>query len=86
MPKKFKPGDWVRIKGKLTAPKMQVLKYTVHKAPLLGVKDQDTFLECVWYSNGKRYVETFHQNALIHHRDAGGLFKTYNSPNTLRLT
>ena len=64
MPRKFKSGDWVKVKGKLTAPKMQVLKYVPKKDSILGLVDNDTYLECVWYKSGERKCEVFHQNKL----------------------
>ena len=51
MPKKFKPGDWVKIKGSSDSPKMQVLKYVSKKEPIFGFVNDDTYLECVWYKN-----------------------------------
>ncbi|TDU43648.1 uncharacterized protein YodC (DUF2158 family) [Gelidibacter sediminis] len=76
MPRKFKSGDWVKVRGKLTAPKMQVLKYVPKKDVILGLVDYDTYLECVWYKNGERKSEVFHQNKLIKTIETGGLFKT----------
>ncbi len=77
MPRKFKSGDWVKVKGKLTAPKMQVLKYVPKKDSILGLVDCDSYLECVWYKNGERKSEEFHQNNLIKTIETGGLFKTF---------
>ena len=37
MPRKFKSGDWVKVRGKLTAPKMQVLKYVTRKDSMFGL-------------------------------------------------
>jgi len=76
MARKFKSGDWVKIKGKLSTPKMQVLKYVTKKDPLLGIVDEDSFLECIWYSGGERKSQVFHQNKLIKTIDTGGLFRT----------
>ncbi|MRH99809.1 hypothetical protein GH721_04610 [Kriegella sp. EG-1] len=76
MPRKFKPGEWVKRKGKITAPKMVVLKYVLKKDPFLGSLINDRYLECVWYENGERQSEVFHQNNLIKMIDVGGLFKT----------
>ncbi|WP_044400190.1 hypothetical protein [Lacinutrix sp. Hel_I_90] len=77
MPKKFKPGDWVKVKGKLTAPKMQVLKYVLKKDVILGLVDHENYLECVWYKNGERKSEVFHQNRLFKMIETGGLCKTF---------
>ena len=76
MTRKFKSGDWVKVRGQLTAPKMQVLKY-VSKKTLLGWVDNNTYVECVWYKRGERKTEVFHQNKLIKTIDTGGLFKTF---------
>ncbi|WP_340154855.1 hypothetical protein [uncultured Winogradskyella sp.] len=76
MPKKFKPGDWVKLKGKASAPQMEVLKYVAKKDALFGLVDNDTYLECVWYKHGERKLEVFHQNRLIKMIKTGGLFKT----------
>lgn len=86
MPRKFKPGDWVKIKGKLTAPKMQVLKYVPKKDSVMGVVNNDSYLECIWYKNGERKSEVFHQNKLIKMIDTGGLFKTFLTNPKLRFT
>ncbi|WP_092447811.1 hypothetical protein [Winogradskyella sediminis] len=80
MPRKFKSGDWVKVRGKLTTPKMQVLKYVSKKNPLMGWVDNNTYVECVWYKNGERKTEVFHQNKLIKTIDTGGLFKTFLTP------
>ena len=77
MPRKFKSGDWVKVRGKLTAPKMQVLKYVPKKDSIVGWVDNDTYLECVWYKGGERKTEVFHQNKLIKTIETGGLFKTF---------
>ncbi|WP_308993751.1 hypothetical protein QLS71_015040 [Mariniflexile litorale] len=76
MPRKFKPGEWVKIKGHTSAPKMEVLKYVSKKDSIFGTIDNDTYLECVWYQNGDRKLEAFHQNKLIKLIETGGLFKT----------
>lgn len=86
MPRKFKSGDWVKVKGKLSAPKMQVLKYVPKKVSILGLLDTDTYLECVWYKNGERKCEVFHQNKLIRTTETGGLFRTFLSTPKLSLT
>ncbi len=65
MPKKFKPGDFLKVKGKLTTPKMQVIKYVPKKSSMFGLIDSDSYLECVWYESGKRKSKVFHQNKLI---------------------
>ena len=86
MPRKFKSGDWVKVRGKLSAPKMQVLKYVPKKDKILDFIDYDTFLECVWYKNGERNTEVFHQNKLTKTIDTGGLFKTFLSKPKLSFT
>ena len=86
MPRKFKSGDWVKVKGKLTAPKMQVLKYVPKKDAILGFVDNDTYLECIWYKNGERNCEVFHQNKLIKTIETGGLFRTFLPTPKLSLT
>ena len=79
MLRKFKSGDWVKIKGNLTAPKMQVIKYVTKKDPILGLVDSDSYLECVWYKNGERNSQVFHQNKLMKTIETGGLFKTFST-------
>ncbi len=86
MPRKFKSGDWVKVRGKLTAPKMQVLKYVPKRDSVLGLVDYDSYLECVWYKNGERNTDVFHQNKLIKTIDTGGLFKTFLTHPKLSLT
>lgn len=77
MPRKFKPGDWVKVKGKLTAPKMQVLKYVPKKDSILGLVDNDNYLECVWNKGDEQKSEVFHQDRLIKMIETGGLIKTF---------
>ncbi|KAA5821428.1 hypothetical protein FPF71_16250 [Algibacter amylolyticus] len=79
MQRKFKSGDWVKIRGRLTAPKMQVIKYVPKRDAVLGVVDYNCYLECVWYKNGERNTEVFHQNKLIKTIETGGLFKNFLS-------
>ncbi len=86
MTRKFKPGDWVKVKGKLTAPKMEVLRYISKKDAILGLVDNDTYLECVWYKDGERKREVFHQNKLIKTLETGGLFKTFSTKPKVSLT
>ncbi|GHC59306.1 hypothetical protein [Ulvibacter litoralis] len=76
MTRKFKSGDWVKVRGKLTAPKMQVLKYVQKKDSIFGLVDYDNYLECVWYTNGERKTAVFHENKLTRTIETGGLFKT----------
>lgn len=76
MSRKFKSGDWVKLRGKLITPKMQVLKYVPKKDSLLGLVNYDSYLECVWYKNGERKSKVLHQNKLIKTIETGGLFKT----------
>lgn len=75
MPRKFKSGEWVKVKGKLTSPKMQVIKYVPKKDSIFGFVDNDIYLECVWYKNGERKSKVFHQNKLIKMIETGGLFR-----------
>lgn len=86
MPRKFKAGDWVKVKGKRFAPKMQVIKYVPKKDPLLGFVDNDNYLECVWYKSGERRVEVFHQHKLVRMTETGGLFKTFKKNPELSFT
>ena len=75
MPRKFKSGEWVKVK--LISPKMQVIKYVPKKDSIFGLVNNDTYLECVWYKNGERILEVFHQNKLIKTIKTSGLFKTF---------
>lgn len=86
MPRKFQHGDWVKVKGKLTAPKMQVLKYVPKKDSVLGLVDYETYVECEWYKNDERISEVFHQKKLIKMIDTGGLFKIFLPNPKLSLT
>jgi uncharacterized protein YodC (DUF2158 family) len=75
MTRKFKPGDWVKFKGRALCPKMEVLKYVPKKDPVFGTINNDTYLECVWYKNGERHIEVFNQNRLIKMVGVGGFYK-----------
>ncbi|WP_179349770.1 hypothetical protein [Winogradskyella pacifica] len=86
MPRKFRSGEWVTVKGKLTSPKMQVIKYVPKKDFIFGWVDNDTYLECVWYKNGERNTKVFHQNNLIKMIETGRLFKTFKTNPKLSLT
>lgn len=86
MPRKFKPGDWVKVKGKLTAPKMQVIQYVPKKDWLFGMVNTDRYLECVWYKNGERKLKVYHQNKLIRVVETGGLFQTFIPSPKLSIT
>ena len=86
MPRKFKSGDWVKVRGKLTAPKMQVLKYVPKKDPILGLVDTNSYLECVWYKSGERKSEVYHQKKLIKTIETGGLFKPILTKPKLSIT
>ncbi|WP_452230050.1 MULTISPECIES: hypothetical protein [unclassified Lacinutrix] len=86
MPRKFKSGEWVKVKGKLTSPKMQVIKYVPKKDSIFGLVDNDSYLECIWYKNGERKSEVFHQNRLIKMIETGGLLKTFITNPKLSLT
>jgi len=86
MPRKFKPGDWVKVKGKFTAPKMQVIQYVPKKDWLFGMVNTDRYLECVWYKNGERKLKVYHQNKLIRVVETGGLFQTFIPSSKLSIT
>lgn len=73
--KKFKPGDWVKIKGGTDVPKMEIVKYIPKKDPLTGVINNNTFVECVYYKNGERCTRTVHQNRLLRLLETGGIYK-----------
>ena len=77
MPRKFKSREWVKVKGKLIAPKMQVIKYVSKKDSIFGLVDNDSYLECVWYKNGERKSEVFHQNRLIKMIETGDLLRNF---------
>jgi len=86
MPRKFKSGEWVTVKGKLTSPKMQVVKYVPKKDSIFGLLNNYTYLECVWYKNGERKSKVFHQNKLIKMIEAGSLLKTFKANSEISLT
>ncbi len=73
--RKFKPGDWVKIKGSDSAPKMEIIKYLTKKDPLMGSVNKDIYVECVYYNNGKRCTKTAHQDRLVKLREVGGFYK-----------
>ncbi|AZJ36458.1 hypothetical protein [Tenacibaculum singaporense] len=75
MSRKFKSGDWVKLKGSNKTTKMEVLKYILKKDVLLGINNKDTYLECVWYEDGERKSKIFHQNNLVKLPETGGLYK-----------
>ena len=62
--RKFKLGDWVKIKG------------DGKKDPLTGTINNNTFVECVYYSNGERYSRTIHQNRLLKLLESGGIYQS----------
>jgi hypothetical protein len=74
--RKFKLGDWVKIKGDGNAPKMEIVKYVPKKDPLTGTINNNTFVECVYYSNGERYSRTIHQNRLLKLLESGGIYQS----------
>jgi uncharacterized protein YodC (DUF2158 family) len=82
MARKFKAGDWVKVKASAGRPKMEVLKYVSKKEPIFGFVNDDTYLECVWYKNGERRSNVFHQDRLIKLRETGGLYKEYSITDT----
>ena len=71
--RKFKLGDWVKIKGDGNAPKMEIVP---KKDPLTGTINNNTFVECVYYSNGERYSRTIHQNRLLKLLESGGIYQS----------
>ncbi|MDC7999724.1 hypothetical protein POV26_01620 [Aequorivita todarodis] len=73
--RKFKPGDWVKIKGNDDIPKMEILKYVSKEDPLTGVVNNDSIVECVYYKNGERFTQTIHQNRLVKMLKTGGIYK-----------
>ena len=86
MARKFRPGDWVKVKGKPFSPKMQVLKYVPKKDSIFSLANNDSYLECVWYKNGERKLKIYHQNKLIKTISTGGLFKAFLRRVELSLT
>ena len=74
--RKFKAGDWVKLKGNQEAPKMEVVKYVTKKLPFIGISDSTQYLECVYYKNGERITRTVHQNRLLKLTETGGIYKT----------
>ncbi|MBF8150093.1 hypothetical protein ITJ86_09310 [Winogradskyella sp. F6397] len=86
MPRKFKSGEWVTVKGQLISPTMQVIKYVPKKDSIFGFVDNDSYLECVWYKNGERNLKVFHQNRLIKKIGTGRLFKPFKTNPKLSLT
>lgn len=68
------PGSWVRILGKTTSPKMQVVKYVTRKKLILGAEESDSYLECVWCENGERKLGVFHQDKLSKLAETKGLY------------
>lgn len=86
MPRQFKSGDWVLVKEKLTAPKMEVIRYLPKKDAFFDLVDYDTYLECFWYKNGERKCEVYQQNKLIKAVNLGGLRRTSLFPPKLSLT
>ncbi|MCB0464093.1 MAG: hypothetical protein KDC78_00250 [Aequorivita sp.] len=74
--RKFKPGDWVKIKGTDDSPKMEVLKYISKEEPFTGIVNNDTITECVYYKNGERFTRTIHQNRLLKLLKTGGIYKS----------
>ncbi len=73
--RKFKPGDWVKIKGKDDPPKMEILKYISKEDLLTGIVNNHSIVECVYYKNGERFTRTIHQNRLLKLLKTGGIYK-----------
>ncbi len=62
--RKFRPGDWVAVKGDWNSPLMQVINY--NDATLQNKFDLGrNFVRCVFYRNGDRLEKTFHQSRLV---------------------
>ncbi len=72
---KFKPGDWVAIKGDLDSPLMQVMNYHT-PIPEDSFDNGNNFVRCVFYSNGCRMEKTVHQSRLIKRRIGQTLRRT----------
>lgn len=70
--RKFKPGDWVAVKGELNSPLMQVMNY-FGPLPENNFDKSSNFVRCVYYSNGGRFEKTLHQSRLIKRRWHNGL-------------
>lgn len=79
MPRKFKSGEWVKVKGQLNAPKMQVVNYVLKKNSIFGIVYSNSYLECVWYKNGKRKSKVFHQNHLLKLLENSRFIKSNNT-------
>lgn len=76
MLRKFKLGEWVKLKGSNSSPEMEVIKYVSKKDPVFGSVNDDDYLVCVWYDNGVRKSKICHQNRLIKSIESHGLFNT----------
>jgi hypothetical protein len=74
--RKFKPGDWVKIKGKDDSPRMEILKYIPNEDPLTGITNNDSVVACVYYKNGERFTRNIHQNRLLKLLRTGGIYST----------
>ncbi|HCO85160.1 MAG TPA: hypothetical protein DIT95_16755 [Arenibacter sp.] len=74
--KKFKPGDWVKIKGDNNAQKMEVVRYVSKKDPLTGIINNNNFVECVHYRYGERFSRTVHKNRLFKLIESGGIYQS----------
>ncbi|MBD0779402.1 hypothetical protein HPE56_16505 [Maribacter sp. ANRC-HE7] len=74
--RKFKPGDWVKVKGSPDPTKMEVVKYILNDFPMLDKVNDGNYLECVYYRNGERISKIIHENRLLKHWETGGIYKT----------
>jgi uncharacterized protein YodC (DUF2158 family) len=72
--RRFKPGD--RVQHRNGGQVMEVMKYVLERRPLVGEVCSDCLVECVWYDDGERQSEVFHQNVLTPVSDPKGLFPT----------
>ncbi len=65
--RKFKPGDWVAVRGDWNSPLMQVINYN-DAAPQNKFGLGSNLVRCVFYRNGTRLEKTFHQSRLVKSR------------------
>jgi uncharacterized protein YodC (DUF2158 family) len=72
--RRFKPGD--RVRRCDGGPIMQVLNYVLENRPFVGRLQSDHLVECVWYENGNRRSQVFHQEVLVNEYNIAGLFRT----------
>ncbi len=73
--RKFRPGDWVRLKGKNETPFMQVTRCAASPKKENEDHGSGKIVECVYYKNGQRTVAYYHQNRLIRSLRGNSKFK-----------